>query len=305
MAVEGNWWTEFLLAALRAAAPLVFCALGVLVCERAGILNIGVEGSMLAGALAAVLGAVSSGNPWMGVAAALGVGAAAGLVLALLTVYLPADQVATGIAFNLVCLGVTSFVYKLLVLGGVQLMAPALRAAHGPGGRISPVALAAAVTPLTWVALLLVLLTWVFLFRTGPGLLWRSVGESARAAHAAGVNVFRVRSVALVAGSLLSALGGAALTLGWVPTFTDNITMGRGFIALAAVYFGRWHPGLALLACLLFGAGEALAFRAQALGAGLNPYYYLMLPYVLTLVAVAAMGRAVGPRDAGKPYVRG
>lgn len=260
---------------------------------------------MLAGALVAVLAAVSSGSPWAGVVASLGAGVVAGLVLAALTVYLPSDQVATGIAFNLVSLGVTSFVYKLLVLGGVQLMAPALRATRAQGGGGPGAGLGVAVTPLTWVALVLVLVTWLFLFRTGTGLLWRSVGESARAAHAAGVNVFRVRTLALLVGSVLSALGGAALTLGWVPTFTDNMTMGRGFIALAAVYFGRWHPGLALLACLLFGAGEALAFRAQAVGAGLNPYYYLMLPYLLTLVAVAAMGRAVGPRDAGKPYVRG
>ncbi len=303
--MEGQWWAEFLSAVLRAATPLVFCALGVLVCERAGILNIGVEGSMLLGALAAVLAAVYSGNPWMGVVAALGVGMLGGMILALLTVYLPADQVATGIAFNLVCLGVTSFVYKLLVLGGVQLMAPALRAVRAPGGPVSLLDLATAVTPLTWIALLLVVLIWIFLFRTGPGLLWRSMGESARAAHAAGLDVHKVRTVAAVVGGLLSALGGAALTLGWVPTFTDNMTMGRGFIALAAVYFGRWHPGLALLACLLFGAGEALAFRAQALGAGLNPYYYLMLPYVVTLVAVGATGRAIGPRDAGKPYPRG
>ncbi len=302
--VEVQWWADFLSAVLRAATPLVFCALGVLVCGRAGILNIGVEGSMLVGALAAVLAAVYSGDPWMGVVGALGVGLAAGLVLTLLTVYLPTDQVVTGIAFNLVCLGVTSFIYKLLVLGGVQLMAPALRTAQDVEGGLSLGGLAATVTPLTWIALLLVVLAWLFLYRTGPGLLWRSVGESAWASHAAGLNVFRVRSVAVVVGSLLSALGGAALTLGWVPTFTDNMTMGRGFIALAAVYFGRWHPGLALAACLLFGAGEALAFRAQALGTGLNPYYYLMLPYVVTLMAVAAMGRAVEPRDVGKPYAR-
>ncbi len=109
----------------------------------------------------------------------------------------------------------------------------------------------------------------------------------------------------LTAAGSLCGLGGAALGLAWVQSFTDNLTMGRGFIALAAVYFGRWNPLLAFGACLLFGAGEALAFRAQAVGMGLNPYYYLMLPYVLTLIAVGIFGKARGPREAGKPYLRG
>jgi len=303
--VELDWWLDFLLAVLRAATPLLFCALGVLACERAGILNIGVEGSMLAGALAAVLGAVFTGNPWLGVAAAILTGLLAGLVLAGMTVYLPADQIATGIAFNLVSIGVTSFIYRLLVEGGVRLMAPSLNWGQA-GGWLEPLtARLAIIPPLTLLALILVIGVQVLLFSTGPGLLWRSVGESARAAHAAGLSVLRVRSLALLGGSVLGALGGAALTLGWVPTFVDNMTMGRGFIGLAAVYFGRWRPDLMFFACLLFGAGEALAFRAQAMGAGLNPYYYLMLPYVLTLAAVAIVGMAMGPRDAGKPFLRG
>jgi len=303
--VDANWWLDFSLAVLRAATPLIFCALGVLVCERAGILNIGVEGSMLAGALAAVLGAVLTGDPWFGVGAAIVTGLMAGLVLAGMTAYLPADQIATGIAFNLVSIGITSFVYRLLLDRGVGLMAPSLN--WGPaGGWLEPItARLTVIPPLTWLAVILVVVSQVLLFSTGPGLLWRSVGESARAAHAAGLGVLRVRSAALLGGSVLGALGGAALTLGWVPTFVDNMTMGRGFIGLAAVYFGRWRPDLVLFACLLFGAGEALAFRAQAAGAGLNPYYYLMLPYVLTLAAVAVVGMAMGPRDAGKPFVRG
>jgi len=300
------WWGDFLLATLRAATPLAFCALGVLLSERAGVLNIGVEGAMLAGALAAVMAGVLTGSAWAGLLLACAVGLGAGLILGALTVLLPADQVVVGIAFNLVSLGVTSFIYKVMVARGVQLIGPAALASLSsafPQARAGGVW--ASISPLTYAALAAAVLMYVFLFRSGPGLLWRSVGESAHAAHAAGIDVFRVRLLALVAGTVLCSLGGAALTVAWVRSFTDNITMGRGFIALAAVYFGRWHPVWALGACVLFGAGEALAFRAQASGMGLNPYYYMMLPYVLTLLAVAVMGRALGPRDAGKPYVRG
>ena len=291
----------FALSVLRAATPLVFCALGVLLAERAGVLNIGVEGMMLAAALTAVLTAVLTGNAWLGVAAACVVGASCGLALGGLTVLLPADQVVSGVAFNIAAQGLTSFIYKVTVVRGVQLIAPAtLISLVGPD---SHPGFWGSLSPLTYGAFVLAIAAQVFLFRTGPGLLWRSLGESARASHASGVNVRRARMVALVVSGLLCGLGGASLTLAWVRSFTDSITMGRGFIALAAVYFGRWHPLLAVLSCLLFGAGEALAFRAQALGTGLNPFYYLMLPYVLTIVAVTLMGRAVGPKEAGRPYL--
>ncbi len=293
---------EFVLSMLRAATPLAFCALGVLLAERAGVLNIAVEGLMLSGSLTAVLTAVLTRNAWLGVAAASVVGLAGGFIVGALVVLLPADQVVSGIAFNIAAQGLTSFVYKVTVIRGVQLIGPAtLISLAGPAARGG---LLGSISPLTYGALLLTCLVWVFLFRTGPGLLWRSLGESARASHASGLNVRWARMAALALSGLLCALGGASLTLAWVRSFTDNITMGRGFIALAAVYFGRWNPLLALLSCLLFGAGEALAFRAQALG-GLNPFYYLMLPYVLTLLAVGLMGRAVGPKEAGKPYLGG
>jgi len=294
---------QFGLAVLRAATPLAFCALGVLLAERAGVLNIAVEGMMLCGSLAAVLTAVLTQNAWLGVVAAVVVGAVTGLVLGALVVLLPADQVVSGIAFNITAQGLTSFIYKITVIRGVQLIGPAtLISLAGPAARGN---FLASISPLTYVALVLTCLAWVFLFRTGPGLLWRSLGESARASHASGMNVRRARMAVLVLSGVLCALGGASLTLAWVRSFTDNITMGRGFIALAAVYFGRWNPLLAVLSCLLFGAGEALAFRAQALGSGINPFYYLMLPYVLTLLAVGLMGRAVGPKEAGKPYLGG
>ena len=294
------------MATLRAATPLAFCALGILLSERAGVLNIGVEGVMLAGALAAVLVGTLTGSAWPGLVSALLTGVFCGLVLGSLTVMLPADQVVVGIAFNLVSLGVTSFIYKIMVARQIRLIGPDELSSMAGGLQGVPViGFLASISPLTYLVLIGGILLTFFLFRTGPGLLWRSVGESARSAHAAGIDVQRIRLLSIVLGSVLCSLGGAALTLAWVHSFTDNITMGRGFIALAAVYFGRWHPMWALGACALFGAGEALGFRAQAAGIGLNPYYYFMLPYLLTLLAVGVMGRAVGPKDAGKPYVRG
>lgn len=301
--MTGHVIADLALSVLRAATPLAFCALGVLLAERAGVLNIAVEGMMLCGALAAVLTGVLTGSAWLGVGLACVVGALGGLILSLLVVLLPADQVVSGIAFNLAAQGLTSFVYKVTVVRGIQLIGPdTLMSLAGAGAATG---FLGSVSPMTYLAVLVTGIAWVFLFRTGPGLLWRSLGDSARAAHASGLNVRRVRVFVLVLSGVLCALGGASLTVAWVRSFTDNITMGRGFIALAAVYFGRWHPLLALLSCLLFGLGEALAFRAQALGSGINPFYLLMLPYVLTLLAVSLMGRAVGPREAGRPYTGG
>lgn len=289
---------EFSLAMLRSATPLVFAAMGVLLAERSGVMYIGVEGTMLLGAFAAILAAVVLG-PWNGVAVGALIGLLAGMVLALLTVRLPADQVVMGIAFNIVAVGVTSFLFRMTAAVTQRMVPPLL-----PSGfvEIPVIGALGAVSPLAWPAFALAGAVWYFLYRTGPGLLFRSVGESSHAAAAAGINVLAVRSAALVLAGLLSGLAGAALTVGWVRSYSDNITLGRGFIALAAVYFGRWNPGWTVMGCLLFGAGEALAFGAQ--GAGANPHYYLMIPYLLTLLVVTITGRARAPQDVGRPYVR-
>ncbi|MDR7482972.1 MAG: ABC transporter permease [Armatimonadota bacterium] len=289
---------EFALTMLRSATPLIFAAMGVLLAERSGVLHIGVEGAMLLGAFAALMVALAVG-PWPGVAAGGLVGLLTGVVLAGITVRIPSDQVVMGIAFNIAAVGTTSFLFRMAG-AWAQRMAPPLVSAdllRAPGlGNLL------AVPALAWPAFGLAAVMWYVLYRTGPGLLLRTVGESSHAATAAGINVLAVRTVALAIAGLLSGLGGAALTVGWVRSYTDNITLGRGFIALAAVYFGRWNPAWTVAGCLLFGAGEALAFGAQ--GAGANPHTYLMIPYLLTLLVVALTGRARAPRDAGRPYVR-
>jgi len=295
-----EWIIAFLPGAMRAATPLIFAALGVLLAERSGVLMIGVEGAMLLGALFSIVVALLTGDAWLGFLFAGLVGAAAGLFLGGLTVRLPTDQVVVGIAFNLVVLGLTSFVFRLLGPVGVYRIAPPI-----PTLELSIMGAVFPAPPLTGMALSLTLITWVLLFRTGPGLKLRAMGERAHAAHAAGIDVVRSRIVVLVLAGVLCAFGGAALTVGWVRVFTENITLGRGFIALAAVYFGRWHPGWALAGCLLFGMGDALALRLQAAGGGGTPFYLMTIPYLLTLVVVGITGKAVGPQDAGKPYGRG
>ncbi|HOL18296.1 MAG TPA: ABC transporter permease [Bacillota bacterium] len=291
--LEG-WLGPFVLASLRAATPLIFCALSVVLAERAGVVHIGVEGVMLSGALAGLLGVVYFGDAYLGILLSVLVGMVTGLLLAFITVYLPADQIVTGIVFNLFSLGMTSFVFRLAAENNaaVQALIPGMPA------------VVLGLSPFMVMAIIFTVFLWWFLFRTGPGLKIRSMGEDAHAAHAAGINIIFTRMIVLTAAAVLSALGGAALTIGWVRSFTDNITLGRGFIALAAAYCGRWNPLLAAVACIIFGAGEALAFRAQAAGTGLNPHYYLMIPYVLTLLVVAVAGKGRAPADVGKPYLR-
>jgi len=282
---------EFLFSVLRIATPLMFAALAVLIAERAGVFFMGVEGCMLLGAFFGFLGASASGHAWLGVLLGAFSGLAGGTVLVGVTVLLPTNQIVIGLAFNIVCVGLTSFVFRM-VSTAVPSMSPVLTLpGHLPDWL-------AAIPSLTWLAMIMAGLMAYFLTRTPAGLMLRSVGNNRRAALAAGVNIRATRSAALVVAGCLAGLGGAALTVGWVRSFSDEITMGRGFIALAAVYFGRWHPRLTILACVLFGLGDALGFRAQMLGG--NPHYFLMTPYLLTIIGVAIAGHARAPQEVGR-----
>lgn len=291
---------EFVLSALRIATPLMIVALGVLIAERAGVLFLGAEGVMLCGALFGILGAVYVGDPWMGVVWGLSAGVVMGLVTAVLTVWLPTDQVVMGLAMNIAAIGLTSFIFRI-ASDDLQQMSPPMGWSVPGGLSENPIAaFLFAVPPLAWLAVILYFVVWYMLFRSAPGLLLRSVGQNVKAARSAGINVVLVRTVALALAGGLAGLGGAALTVGWVRSFADDITAGRGFIALAAVYFGRWYPRWTLFGCLLFGLGEALALRTQVLGG--NAHFYLMIPYLLTVGVLAFAERGRAPREVGKPY---
>ncbi|NLC63786.1 MAG: ABC transporter permease [Thermoanaerobacterales bacterium] len=289
--MDASWGIDFIYATIRAATPLIYCALGVLLAERAGVMHLGVEGVMLTGALAGIIATNMSGTIFMGILMTLLTGLLLGLLLSIASIWLPTDQVIVGIAFNLAATGVTSYIYRLLGSTAQNMVAG-----------IKPVFLGMTIFEIF--SVILTVAIWWFLFKTAAGLKLRSVGEDANAANTAGIDVIKVRTITLIVAAILSALGGAALSLGWVRVFTDNITGGRGFIALAAVYLSKWNPLLVIVSTLIFGAGEALAFRSQALGGAINSYYYFMLPYVLTLIVVGITGKTRGPADVGRVFIR-
>ncbi len=293
-------------ATLRLAAPLLLAALGELVVERAGVINIGIEGTMLTGAFAGFAIAAATGSPLAGVGAAALAGAGVGVLFGAFAVLRRVDQIVVGMAVNLLALGATGLGARALYAGAPP-SAPTVPELAVPGLAGIPLLGPAlfAQTPFVHGALLVTLAVGFFLSRTAPGLRLRAVGESARAADTEGVPVQGTRLAAVLFGSALAGVAGAALSLAQSDTFTEGMTAGRGFIALAIVIFGRWRASGALLAALFFGAATALQFRLQARGVGIPYPVFLMLPYVVTLVVLAfAMGRAAAPGDLGRAYER-
>lgn len=293
-------------AMLRLAAPLLLAALGELLVERSGVVNIGIEGMMLCGAFAAFAVAVASGSPTLGVVAGAAAGLAAGAVFAFFAVVRRADQIVVGTAVNLLALGATGLGLRALHPGEVP-AAPTIDAWPVPGLSALPGVGAAffAQSPFVYAGLLATPLVALFLARTRPGLALRAVGETARAADAEGVPVAATRCAAVLAGALLAGVAGAALPLAQSNTFSEGMTAGRGFIALAIVIFGRHRAGGVLAAALFFGLTIALQFRLQARGLEVPYPLALMLPYLLTLVVLAfASGSMRPPADLGRPYSR-
>jgi len=295
-----------LVAAVRLAAPLLLAALGELLVERAGVVNIGIEGLMLAGAFAAFAVAVASGSPAAGVAAGCLAATALGALFAGFAVLRRADQIVTGTALNLLALGATGLAARALYPGAIP-AAPTIGEIALPGlselPGIGPVLFRQ--SGFVYASFALAAAIALFLARTRAGLRLRAVGEAARAADAEGVPVQAVRVAAVLAGAALAGIAGAALPLAQSNTFTENMTAGRGFIALACVIFGRWRAGGVVCAALFFGAATSLQYRLQARGFDVPYPVFLMLPYVVTLLVLAlATGRARAPGDLGRPHRR-
>lgn len=291
-------------AAVRLAAPLLIAALGELVVERAGVVNIGIEGMMLTGAFAAYAVAVGSGSPLLGACAGAGAAGLLGAVFGYATLVRGADQIVAGTAINLLALGATGLGLRA-AFGTHAPEAPAV--AQLPLSALADLPLIGRVLfgqdAFVYAALLATGVLGFGLVRTRIGLMVRAVGEAARAADAEGVPVHRVRFAAVLFGALMAGCAGAVLTLSQAPVFTEGMTAGRGFIALAVVIFGRWRPLGVLLAALFFGFANALQFRLQARGFEIPYPAFLMLPYVLTLAVLAfAAGGARAPAELGKPY---
>jgi ABC-type uncharacterized transport system permease subunit len=306
--MAGSILAGFLSAGIALGTPILLAALGELLVERAGVLNIGLEGMMLLGAFAGAVAANATGSASAGVAAAAAIGMVAGAAFALTAVWFSADQIIVGTAINLIALGATGTLYRALFGDtGTALVLPPLPPLPIPGlvqlplvgealfGQHALVDAALVLTPAIALAL----------SRTGLGLRIRALGDHPLAAASLGFSVRRDRTAILVVGGLLAGLSGAALSLATAGSFVEGVTNGRGFVALAVVVFGRWSAWGVLGGALLFGFASALQFQFQALGAGVPYQLFLMLPYVLTLLALLVpAGRSGAPRALGARYER-
>ena len=300
-------WSALVAGMLRYATPLIFGAMGGILSERSGVINIGLEGMMLIGAFFGIFGSDLLGSWVLGVVVGVAAGALIGLVHAFVSIQLRADQVVSGTGINFLAIGITGYIFIYH---------------YGDQGTPSDISRAPNVTlplvedipfigeaigqmnVLTWAALLLVPILSVYLFRTRGGLRLRSVGEKPRAADSLGLPVIRTRYLAVTASGALAALGGVFLSIGLLGSFNEQMTAGRGFIALAAVIFGSWRPFGALAGACLFGFSTALAQRLPAFSES-TAVLFQALPYVVTLVVVAGViGRSRPPAAIGVPYVK-
>lgn len=290
-----------LFSAIRLATPLLLAALGGMFSERSGVINIALEGLMLAGAFTAASVTWYAGSPWAGLAAAILAGAAVASIHAVACIRYRADQVVSGTAINILLTGVPALLSGAFFLSSGS-------TPQVPRGNLIPI------TPVV-IAFLLVPVSWYVLYRTPFGLRLRAVGENPEAADAAGVSVNRMRYTAVLLSGALAGIGGAYLSIGQSSLFTRNMSAGRGFIALAALIFGKWRPVQTMLACLLFGFTEAFTIQIQGkhytfglLGFNVNDWeipnqFVQMIPYVLTIVVLAGfIGQSRAPRSLGLPY---
>ncbi len=303
-----NFFVELLLSAVRMATPILFVALAETYSERAGMVNIGLDGIMSFGALIGFLTGFRTGSPMTGIAAGALSGIAINMIYAFCTIRLCAPQIVYGMALNIFAPALASFIYRLsfsdtsTLIQGISMKAM-------PIPVLSKIPIAGPVffnhIPLVYFAYLLVPVTAVFLNQTRAGLNFKAVGEFPKAAETLGINVILQKYIACIICGALAGIGGAYLTICYTSTYTEGIVAGRGFIALSAVIFGRWMPAGVLLACLLFGFCDALQIRLQLLSPS-TPYQILqMIPYLCTLFVLAFFGiKKSGPKANGQPYYR-
>lgn len=309
MLFNAQMLADFLGTSLRLSVPLVFAALGGVLSERSGVFNISLEGMILAGAFGAAVGAFFLNDPFGGLLVGMLCGMAAGLVLAGLGVSLGVNQIVVGIAINLFVLGITAFLSRIVF--GAQantLQLPGFKAWGIPLLSSIPV-----LGPLffnqdflVYLMFACVFLVYAFLYWTPWGLQVRAVGENPAAADSAGVSVAGIRYGCVIAGGALASLGGCYIVLSQVFLFSEHMSAGKGFIALAAVILGRWHPVGAMAACLLFGFFDALQLRLQFNYPGVPHEFFVMLPYVMSIMAlVGLVGKPTPPAAVGRHYQRG
>jgi len=295
---------------LRIATPILLASLGGVMSERSGVINIGLEGMMLMGAFGAAVGSYFYG-PWTGILIGIAIGGLMGLLHAFMSVTVKANQIISATAINIFAVGFPNIMVPIIWPGyhAITPVVPVIKDIRLPLIADLPVigTIIGNQNPIVYIALILVPIINYFLFRTPLGLRIRSVGEHPKAADTLGINVVKMRYIAVISSGFLAGLGGAFLSIAYQSQFSRAMTQGRGFIGLAAMIFGRWKPVGAFIACLLFGFADALQASAQSAGVPIPPELLLAAPYVLTLIALVGLigKRAVGPAANGKPYEKG
>ena len=303
-----NFTQDLLLSMVRMATPILIVALAELYSERAGLVNIGLDGIMAFGSLVGFLTCYITGDPYLGILAGAVGGVLINMVYAFCTITLGAEQIVYGMAINIFAPAIASFIYKIYFGINSALITNTLMSAV-PIPLLSKIPFLGNIlfnhTPIVYFAYLLVPITYVFFNKTKAGLNFKAVGEFPKAAESLGINVIAKKYLASVICGALAGIGGAYLTTCYISTYSDGVVSGRGFIALSAVIFGRWMPGGVLLAALLFGFTDALQLRMQVMSSG-TPYQLLaMIPYICTLFVLAFFGiKKAGPKANGKPYFK-
>lgn len=304
-----NFFVQLFLSTIRMATPILLVALAELYSERAGLVNIGLDGIMSIGALIGFLVGYMTGNPFLGIVAGAAAGVAVNMIYAFCTITLCAEQIVYGMAINIFAPALASFLYRSYfedtsqVIQGISMKAM-------PIPLLSDIPIVGPIffnhSILVYFAYILVPVTAIFLNKTKAGLNFKAVGEYPKAAETLGINVVRQKYLASVICGALAGIGGAYLTVCYTSTYSEGVVAGRGFIALSAVIFGRWMPSGVLAACLLFGFCDAIQIRLQLLIPG-TPYQFMqMIPYLCTLFALTVFGlkKGGGPKANGQPYLR-
>ena len=299
--------SNLLLASVRMATPLIFLALAELYSQRAGLVHIGLEGLASIGSLVGFLVSLITGNPLLGVLAGAAAGILVNMIYAYATITLCAEQIVYGMAINIFAPALASFIYRVYFGAGSELVQVGLmetlasRMGITANGFIAKLFLDQ--TPMVYLAYLLVVFTVIYFNRTKSGLNYKAVGEYPKAAATLGIDVIGIKYTASVICGALAGIGGAYLTTCYTTTYVDGNIAGRGFIALAAVIFGRWNAGGVLIACLFFGFCDALQIRLQVGSYNIPYQFFQMIPYIATVVVLAAIGmKKAGPKSCGKPY---
>ena len=306
--MDWNFISNLILASVRMATPLLFLSLAELYSQRAGLVHIGLEGLASIGSLVGFLVCLITGDPFLGVLAGAAAGIAVNMIYAYATINLCAEQIVYGMAINIFAPALAAFIYRVYFGAGSELVQVTLMSTVAiPGLKDIPFIgpLLFDQTPMVYLAYALVIFTAIYFSKTKSGLNYKAVGEHPKAAATLGIPVIGIKYLASVICGALAGIGGAYLTTCYSTTYVDGNVAGRGFIALAAVIFGRWSAGGVVLACLFFGFCDALQIRLQVGSYGVPYQFFQMIPYLATVVVLAVIGmKKAGPKGVGKAYRR-